>query len=238
MVTDIVMIDYIGAIFKENIMNNRCWPKKFIYLGLLVLLAGMVFLPSCGSKSDNAASMSSFAPDAEQRDLIRAYQILKQTGLDSNLAAFVDMRDSFTMSYIYEMYQRKGVEIDAGIVASWAFGWQDVAGLPLVQDSATDEWRRLVFLIDGRTDREGVAKLILPMVLYRLQEEEWKVANATRVEAFKFNEDGSVLSMDQVVIHKIFELPPVLPNFDSIESFQPREPRVIENLGKNKTKKK
>lgn len=218
-------------------MKSRCCSKKFIYFGLLVLLAGMIYLPSCGSENNNDASIPGTNPDAEQRELIRAYQILKQTGLDSNVAAFMDMRDSLTMSLIYDMYQRRGVKIDAGIVADWAYGWPNVAGLPLVQDSATDQWRRLVFLIDGRTDRKGVAKSIFPMVLYRLQEGEWSVANATRVEALKFNDDGSLRRIDQTYFHKLFWLPPVFPNFDSIEDFQPHQPSIIEDMGKGKPKK-
>jgi hypothetical protein len=113
-----------------------------------------------------------------------------------------------TNGEIAEYFKRKGWEIDSAKVSGWAYSWPDVAGMPLEQDSTNGEWRRLVFKRCGYKDDQGKEQCLYPVILLRKNGDEWKISNASRLAAYRYNDDGSEIKLSDLRFHKMFRLPP------------------------------
>lgn len=201
----------------------------------LATLTGLILLlpAACGKGSSQPEKITTL--NAEQTELVRHYQEMKQLGLQGKVDSFVARRDSVTMAFIMDMFKRHGSTIDSATVAGWAYTWPDVAGLPLVQDTSDGLWRRLVFIIDNLADSAGRAKALYPIVMFRKENGQWKVANASRLAAYKFNKQGKEIPFTSLTYHELFRIPPTFPNLDSIavrDANPPKPIRVIPNPGR------
>ncbi len=179
--------------------------KRFLISGvLLLLLPGMMLaFVSCGSEKNESGALSK-----EVAEMVRYYQEMRKIGLVGEVEPFLAMRDSLTKAEIDVYFERKGWVIDSTKVSDWSFNWPDIAGLPLHQDTIDGLWRRMIFRQCGLFDEASREQCVYSVIMWRKNGDEWKVANATRVAAYRFNEDGSPLVLHKFLFHKMFRLPP------------------------------
>jgi hypothetical protein len=196
---------------------------------LLVTVVGLVLLlpAACGKGKSQPEKITKLNP--ELTELVRYYQEMKQFGLAGNVDSFWARRDSVSKAFILDMFGRHGTTLDSAVVAAWAYTWPDVAGLPLVQDTGDGQWRRLVFIIDSLVDKEGRQKALYPIVMFRKENGEWKVANASRLAAYKLDKQGKEIPFSSLTYHELFRIPPTFPNLDSIAArdANPPKPRQL-----------
>ncbi len=57
-------------------------------------------------------------------------------------------------------------------------------------------------------DKDGKEQCVYSVVLFRKNGDEWKVSSASRMASYRFNDDGTPRSLDQLSFHKMFRLPP------------------------------
>jgi len=179
------------------------------YIAIAVLMVAGVWLffgmVSCGSGND------------EMTDIVRYYHEMKAVGLNGLVDRFLSMRDSVTNAYVDTYYTWRGWEMDSAKVYQMAFGWPDIAGLPLVQDSISGRWRRLVFRQCGLHDEKNRELCMFPVILLGKNGDQWKISNVYRIAWPRYREDGSERTVDGLNFHKLFQLPP------SFEDLVPRE---------------
>ena len=84
----------------------------------------------------------------------------------------------------------------------------DVAGLPLYQDTIYGLWRRVIFRICDMFDEAGREQCVYPIIMFRKNGDEWKVGNASRLAAYRYDDDGEPLELTKFMFHKMFRLPP------------------------------
>lgn len=191
---------------------------------VMMLVGTALFLPAaCGTSGSQPEKTAVL--DAEQTEMVRYYLEMKQMGLDGNVDSFWARRDSVSKAFILEMFKRHGTSLDSRIVGSWAYSWPDVAGLPLVQDSSDGQWRRLVFIIDNLVDSAGRQKALYPVVIFRKENGQWKVSNASRLAAYKFDKQGKEIPFRTLTFHEMFRIPPTFPNLDSIGARDANPPK-------------
>ncbi len=175
-------------------------------LPLVLALLGMALSfgsVSCGSKKEPKSKLN-----AEVTDLVRKYQEMKVAGLSNQKSKFIHMRDSVTRTEVADYFRRTGRVIDSAKIYQWAFNWPDVAGLPLVQDSINGRWRRLIFRQCGLVDAKGVEDCVFSVVLFGKDGDQWNVSNACKMGKPRYNDDGSEVTVDNLVFYDLFLLPP------------------------------
>jgi hypothetical protein len=207
---------------------------------LVAILAGLaLLLPAACGKSDSQPEKITKL-DPELTEMVRYYQEMKQLGLAGNVDSFWARRDSVSKAFILNMFRMHGSTLDSNVVASWAYTWPDIAGLPLVQDSTDGQWRRLVFIIDNLVDSAGRQKALYPVIMFRKENGQWKVANASRLAAFKFDKQGKEIPFRSLTYHDLFRIPPTFPNLDSITTrdANPPKPRRLTTEEMEKLRKK
>lgn len=194
---------------------------------LLVTLVGLTLLlpAACGKGDSQPKKITTL--NSEQTEMVRYYQEMKQFGLAGNVDSFWARRDSVSKAFILDMFGRRGTVLDSGVVAAWAYTWPDIAGLPLVQDTSDGQWRRLVFIIDSLKDNEGRQKALYPIVMFRKENGRWKVANASRLAAYKLDKQGKEIPFKSLTYHELFRIPPTFPNLDSVAVRDANPPRGI-----------
>lgn len=194
---------------------------------LAVTLVGLVLLlpAACGKGNSQPEKITKLNP--ELTELVRFYQEMKQFGLAGNVDSFWARRDSVSKAFILDMFGRHGTVVDSAVVAAWSYTWPDIAGLPLVQDTGDGQWRRLVFIIDSLVDKEGRQKALYPVVMFRKENGGWKVANASRLAAYKLDKQGKEVPFRSLTFHELFRIPPTFPNLDSIAAREAGPPRGI-----------
>jgi hypothetical protein len=179
--------------------------KKYQNAGLLLCLAVIIMMIaiSCGSEEEKGATLS-----GDVSELVRYYHTMKQVGLAGRVDEFLDMRDSLTRAEIDSYYSWKGWTFDSIKVSDMAYHWPDIAGMALEQDTTYELWRRLVFRQCELYDTAGKEQCLYPVVLFRKNGDVWKVSNASRLASYRYNDDGSLRTLDQLSFHKLFRLPP------------------------------
>lgn len=186
-------------------------------LAILVLVGlwlshGMV---SCGSGESGTSEL-----DPEISDLVRYYQEMKAVGLNGMVERFVAMRDSVTTALVDTYFTLQGWVLDSAKVSQWAYNWPDVAGLPLVQDSIQGRWRRLIFRQCGMFDEAGRETCMFSVIIFARSGDRWKVSNATRSAAFRYDPDGTEHTVGELMFHGMFQLP---PSYDHLKPPEPNE---------------
>lgn len=192
---------------------------------MVVILVGLALLlpAACGRKQAQPDKIVQLSP--EQTELVRNYLEMKQIGLAGNVDSFWARRDSVSKAFILDMFKMHKTTLDSHIVSAWAYTWPDVAGLPLVQDSSDGQWRRLIFIIDNLVDSAGRQKALYPVVMFRKEHDQWKVANASRMSAYKFDKQGKEIPFASLTFHELFRIPPTFPNLDSIAARDANPPK-------------
>jgi hypothetical protein len=211
------------------------WQRAF----LIILLGLILLMPAaCGQGGSQPEKITQLNP--EQTELVRYYQEMKQFGLAGNVDSFWTRRDSVSKAFILDMFKRHGTGLDSHIVASWAYTWPDVAGLPLVQDSSDGRWRRLVFIIDNLVDSAGRQKTLYPVIMFRKEDGQWKVSNASRLASYKFDKQGKEIPFRSLTFHEMFRIPPTFPNLDSVATREgiPRQPIPYDPHSQNRPRKR
>jgi len=203
---------------------------------MLVFLAGTALMVSCSEKRTIPKKIDKLT--AEQTDLIRYYHQIKQAGQAGRIDLVLRERDSVTMDFVRRFFEMRGIPIDSNIVASWANSWPDVAGLPLIQDSINGNWRRLLFMIDGIRDKENREKILLPILMFRLENGEWKFSNTSRLSSFKYGPDAKPIALEDLTFHEMFRMPPSFPDLDSVATHPPTQPIRIPDSTKEKYESK
>ncbi|MDD4050860.1 MAG: hypothetical protein PHR28_03025 [candidate division Zixibacteria bacterium] len=183
---------------------------------LLATLVGLILLlpTACGKGNSQPEKITKL--NSELTEMVRYYQEMKQFGLAGNVDSFWARRDSVSKAFILDMFGRRGTVLDSGVVAAWAYTWPDIAGHPLVQDTTDGQWRRLVFIIDSLVDKDGRQKALYPVVMFRKENGQWKVANASRLAAYKLDKQGKKIPFKSLTYHELFRIPPTFPNLDSV----------------------
>lgn len=190
-----------------------------IFRSIMLFGAVCLILLSGCEKGDPGIKTSE--PTAEQIEVIREYVKLKAIGMDGKLGQFIQLRDSITMQIIAEYFARSDRSIDAKQVKSWATNWPEVAGLPIVQDSTLDRWRRIVFKRPTVFGDNTVEKAIYPILFFGLNDGEWRVSNATKVRSNMYNPDSTLRTIDQFTYHDLFRLPP------DFTTLLPQDPNIV-----------
>ncbi|MEE9441940.1 MAG: hypothetical protein V3V99_04665 [candidate division Zixibacteria bacterium] len=194
-------------------MKNDRYSLRLTKLSLL-LIASLLII-SCGSDSGDPKKLSS-----EQTGLVRKYQTMKLAGMAGDVTAFLSMRDSVTNVEIGNYQKNWGWTIDSTKVSNWATNWPDVAGLPIFQDTTDGEWRRLVFAHEPTINEKGEEVILYSVILWRKNNDEWKVSNATRMMGRLYNPDGTKAVLNEFSFHRLFRIPPV---FDDLHKMPPEE---------------
>lgn len=216
-------------------MSYRHIQLLHIFFAAIILLS-TALLSGCGTKSGQPQELTD-----EQEELVRYYHTMKDVGLTGDVKAFNEMRDSLTRDKVMTYFRDGRRIVDSAKVSNWAYYWPDVAGLPIVQDSADGEWRRLLFMRDDLTDKDGREMAVYPMILFRKNNDTWKVSNASRLKSYKFDLEGNPRTVADFTYHELFRIP---PDFSDIEKTPAREgerpapPREVDTSGIVQPKKK
>lgn len=208
--------------------------KRFLVAGILLLLMSgmMLTLASCSSEKEDTLALSN-----EVTEMVRIYQEMRQIGLAGEVEPFQAMRDSLTKAEVDAYFERKGWVIDSAKVASWSFNWPDIAGLELYQDTIDGEWRRTIFRKCGLFEDDGKEQCLYSLIMWHKNGDEWKVSNASRLAAYRFNDDGSPLVLNTFMFHKMFRLPPSFIDLQEKtvpENLPPRPMNKVDNSSKGK----
>lgn len=201
---------------------------EFVMIFKSIMLPGLICLgifSGCGDSQPGGGIKVSDLSE-EQIVLVREYIKLKAIGMDGKVDRFVEMRDDTTLEIITDYLARKKRPIDSERVESWATNWPEVAGLPIVQDSIKDRWRRMVFKRPTVFGDDGVEKAVYPVLLFGLNGETWRVSNGTMVGNNIYNPDSTLRTTAQFNYHPMFRLPPdfrdLLPRDSTRPKFKPQ----------------
>lgn len=186
------------------------------YLFSIVLLLIALGLTAC----DNYKAGEERKANKEQRELINYFVTMKSAGLNKDMLTFIDMRDSLTHAKVAEYFTAWGRAINGQKVSEWAYNWPDVVGLPIVEDSISGEWRRLIFKMPDVEDKEGRLKAVYPIIMFRNNNGTWKVSNASRKASYYNSIDGDTIKFSDFTYHPFFQLP---PNFSDLNK-KPGDP--------------
>lgn len=191
-----------------------------------ILLLGLIYLPvfsGCGQEKPGIQTMQI---TQEQTELVRDFVKMRALGMAGKVDQFVAMRDSITFQIVSEYLINHNKPLDSARVSLWGTTWPEVAGLPIVQDSILDNWRRLVFKRPNVFGSDGVEKAVYPVILFGLNGDEWKVSNATMIGVNTYNPDSTLRTIDQFTYHSMFRLPPdfrdLLPRDSTRQAPQPK----------------
>ncbi len=199
---------------------------------LLIILTMVIFLSACGSdsqtKADPRDTLQKQWPD-DVSQLIRYFEEVRRHGLMGHMDTVLAMRDSVTVKFILDYYAFRNGTLDSTTAATWAWGWPHVAGLPIVQDTMYDNWRRLIFYTEGVSKQTMEERAIYPVLMFRQEHSGWKFSNAMRLEDFKYDGEGNiVVRSDFRNLHDLFRLPPEFPVIDSLKMRDGPTPQPIE----------
>jgi hypothetical protein len=179
-------------------------PAKPLLLTAAILLALGLF--GCGEKKP--AEQKPIPPTSDLSRLVEYYQRMKRFGMEGKVVEFQALRDSVTKVRVDYFLSTHGGVIDSARVATWAYTWPNIEGLPLMQDTSDGEWRRLTFYIEGLKDKNGVEKMTYPVVIYRKNGNVWRVSNSSLLGSDKMDKDGRPILLSQLTYHKMFRIPP------------------------------
>lgn len=178
-----------------------------------MLLIASLLIISCGNDSGNPDKLSS-----EQTEMVRYFQTMKLAGLAGDVNTFLSMRDSITNAEIGNYHKNWGWKVDSTKVVNWTTNWPDVASLPIMQDTTDGEWRRLVFNHPPTINEQGQEVELLIVMLWRKNNDEWKVSNVSRIMAPIFNPDGSKYVLNEFSFHRFFRIPPIFDDLRKLPS--------------------
>jgi len=174
-------------------------------LFIIIIPLSAFWALSCSSEKDAGKGMEI---SGETTELIRYYQEMKEIGLRGEVEAFLERRDSVTKAEVGAYFDRKGWIIDSAKVSNWAYNWPNVAGMTMVEDSIHGPWRRMVFRQCGMFDEQGREQCIYPMIMWHKDGDQWKVSNASRLAAFRYDNEGNEVDILRLTFHRMFRLPP------------------------------
>lgn len=192
---------------------------------MIMIMAAILVTVGCGKKESETDQGDKLT--SEQRQMVRDYLTIKDTGMAGNAGQFMDLRDSLTGARVRTYFEMTNRVIDSLQVRQWAYYWPSVAGLSVVEDTSDGEWRRLLFHIATGVDDQGVEKSNYVIVLFRKNGEVWKVSNASLLMAPVLNPDGSRKTIDQLTYHRLFRIPPDFSDLEKIPGLDTTEIQAI-----------
>ncbi len=199
-------------------MSERHHPLRLgLILGLLLLVP-----IACGSGSSQPEKVTVLSSEVTQ--LLWQYEHMRELGRAGQADSFMARRDSVTSAFAKGYYSRANRSIDSGVVWRGAADWPDVAGLPLIQDTTDGQWRRLTFVTTGARNKKGQQMMLYPIIMFRKEGSTWKVSNASRLLAPKFDKNGKEVLFSSLTYGQMFCVPPVIPNLDSLPINPPSGP--------------
>ncbi len=199
---------------------------EFVMILKSIMLLSLICLPILSGCGDSEPGIKVSELSEEQIVVVREYLKLKAIGMKGKVEQFVELRDSTTFQIVSEYLKSHNKPLDSARVSLWGTSWPEVAGLPIVQDSIKDRWRRMVFKRPTVFGDDGVEKAVYPVVLFGLNGDTWRVSNGTMVGNNIYNPDSTLRTTAQFNYHPMFCLPPdfrdLLPRDSTRPTFEPQ----------------
>jgi hypothetical protein len=197
---------------KGEIENMRRIILTTLFL-FISLAAVMALMTSCGDNT--SADSIKITPEVE--GLIAKFDSLKAAGIAGDEDTFWRLRDSFVYFRVKEQDARLGAKVDSARLANWVYNWPVIDSLPLIQDTAHGNWRRLVFRREGLTNAVGEEMVSFPIIMYHMNADGWRVHIASSVRTLKVDDYGNPARFEDVELSKMFGLPPSGPGYESLK---------------------